>query len=155
MRTKMLHKGKVRKDGKVDKYKCRLVAQGLRIGGLHYTEKYSPTSATASIRMLMVTAAAKAGELRHFDVGQANLKAMSDDEEYIEIPEVPFSGVVGKLNKAIQSLVQAGRCWNIKFCDMTTTKFEQSRAHRCMFRKVVDGVVRNPARGKVQIKGLQ
>ena len=66
--TKMLYKRKIGQDGKVEKYKCRLIAQGSwQVEGVHYTEKYSPTPATSSIRMLLAMAAAKDGELRHFD----------------------------------------------------------------------------------------
>ena len=135
---------KVGQDGKVEKYKCRLVAHGFwQMEGVHYTEKYSPTPATASIRMLLAVAAAKDEELRHFDVEQAFLKADIDEEIYVEIPEEfqEFPGAVGRLNKAIYGLVQAGRCWNNKFCDdMTAIGFEQaSKADPCVFRKVVDG----------------
>ena len=55
--------------------------------GVHYTDKYSPTPATASIQMLLAMAAAKDGELRHFDAEQAFLKADNDEEIYFEIPE--------------------------------------------------------------------
>ena len=48
--------------------------------GERYTEKYSPTPATASIRMLLAMAAAKDGELRHFDAEQAFLKADADEK---------------------------------------------------------------------------
>ncbi|CAN0139877.1 unnamed protein product, partial [Ascophyllum nodosum] len=127
--TKMLYKRKIGQDGKVEKYKCRLIAQGFwQVEGVHYTEKYSPTPSAASIRMLLATAAAKDGELRHFDAEQAFLKADIDEEIYIEIPEEfqKFPGAVGRLNKAIYGLVQAGRCWNNKFCDdMTAIGFEQ------------------------------
>ena len=45
-----------------------------------------------------------------------------------------------QLNKAIYGLVQAGRCWNNKFCDeMTAIGFKQANADPCVFRKVVDG----------------
>ena len=45
-----------------------------------------------------------------------------------------------RLNKVIYGLVQAGRCWNNKFCDdMTAIGFEQAKADPCVFRKVVDG----------------
>ena len=110
--TKMLYKRRIGQDGKVEKYKCRLVAQGFwQVEGVHYTGKYSPTPATASIRMFLAMAAAKDGELRHFDVEQAFLKADIDEEIYIEIPEEfqEFWGAVGRLNKAIYGLVQAGR----------------------------------------------
>ena len=47
---------------------------------------------------------------------------------------------MGRLNKTIYTFVQAGRCWNNKFCDdMTAIGFEQAKADPCVFRKVVDG----------------
>ena len=109
--------------------------------GIRYTEKYSPTPVTTSIRTLLAMAPAKDGELRHFDAEQAFFKANIDEEIYIEIPEEfqEFPGAVGRLNKAIYGLVQAGRCWN-KFCDdMTAIGFEQAKADTYVFRKVVDG----------------
>ena len=125
---KMFYKRKIGQDGKVEKYKCRLLAQGFwQVEGVHYTEKYSPTPATASILMLLAMAAAKDGELRHFDAEQEFLKSDIDEEIYVEIPEEfqEFSGAVGRLNKAIYGLVQAGRCWNNKFCDdITAIGFE-------------------------------
>ena len=85
--TKMLYNRKIGQDSKVEKYKCRRVAQGFwQVEGVHYTEKYSPTPAIASIRMLLAMAAAKDGELRHFDAVEAFLKADIDEEIYIEIP---------------------------------------------------------------------
>ena len=113
--TKMLYKRKIGQNGEVEKYKCRLVAQGFwQVEGIHYTETYSPTPATASIRMLLAMVAAKDGELCHFDAEQAFLKADTDEEIYIRISEEfqEFPGAVGRLNKAIYGLVQAGRCWN-------------------------------------------
>ena len=128
-------------DGKVEKYKCRLVAQRFwQVEGVHYTEKYSPTPATASIRMLLAMAAAKDGELRHFDAEQTFSKADIDEQTYIEIPEEcqEFPGAVGRLNKGIYGVVQMGRCWNNKFCDdMTAIGFEQAKADPCVFHNVV------------------
>ena len=60
--TKMHDKRKIGQDGKVEKYKCQLVAQGFwQVEGVNYTETYSPTPATASIRMYLAMAAAKDG----------------------------------------------------------------------------------------------
>ena len=87
-------------------------------------------------------AAAKGEELRHFNAEQSLLKANIDEEICIETPEgsQEFLGAVGRLNKAIYELIQAGRCWNNKFCDdMTAIRFEQAKADPCVFRKVVDG----------------
>ena len=77
-----------------------------------------------------------------FRRGAGILKADIEEEIYIEIPEEfqEFPGAVGRRNKAIYGLVQAGRYWNNKFCDdMTATGFEQAKADPCVFRKVVDG----------------
>ena len=141
--TKILYKRKFGQDGKVEKYKCLLVARGFwQVEGVHYTKKYSPTPATASIRMLLAMAVTKDRELRHFDAEQAFLKADIDEEIYIEITEEfqEFPGAVGRLNRAIYGLVQAGRCWNNTFCDdMTAIGFEQAKADPCAFGKVVDG----------------
>ena len=69
------------------------------------------------------------------------MKPDIDEEIYIEIPGEfqEFPGAVGRLNKAIYGLVQAGRCWNNKFCDDMAIGFEQAKADPCVFRKVVDG----------------
>ena len=86
-------------------------------------------------------AAAKDGELRHFDAEQTLLNADIDEEIYIEIPQEfqEFPGAVGRLNTTICGLVQAGKGWN-KFCDdMTALEFEQVKAYPCVLRKVVDG----------------
>ncbi|CAM9937371.1 unnamed protein product, partial [Ascophyllum nodosum] len=110
--TKLRYKLKIGQDGEVEQSKCRLVAQGFwQVEGVHYTKKYSPTPATASIRMLLAIAMARDGELRHFDADQAFLKADIDEEICIEIPEEfqEFPGAAGRLNKAIYGLVQAGR----------------------------------------------
>ena len=140
--TKILYKRKIGQDGKVEKYKGRLVAKGFwQVGGVYYTGKYSPTPATASIRMLLAMTAAKDGELRHYDAEQAFVKVDVDEEIYIEIPEAfqEFPGAVRRLNKAIYGFVQAGRGWN-KFCDnMTAIGFEQAKEDPCVFLWVVDG----------------
>ena len=141
--TKMLYKRKSDRTARSRSTSVDLSLKKFRqVEGVHYTEKFSPTPATASIRMLLPMAAATDGELRHFDAEQAFLKVNIDEEICIEIPEEfqEFPGAVGRLNKAIYGLVQAGRCWNNTFCDdMTAIGFEQAKAYPCVFCKVVDG----------------
>ena len=68
--TKTLYKRKIGQDGKVEKYKCRLVAQGFwQVEGVHYTETSSPTPATASIQMVLTMAAAKRRRAAPFQRG--------------------------------------------------------------------------------------
>ena len=66
--TKAFYKQKIDHGGKVEKYYeyiCRLVKRGFRqVEEMHYTETYSPTPATSSIRMLLKIAAAIDRKLR-------------------------------------------------------------------------------------------
>ena len=79
--NKMYCKRKIRQDGEVEKYKCRLVAQEFwQVERLYYTEKYLSTPAAASIRIRLATAGAKDGELCHFKAEQAFLEADIDEE---------------------------------------------------------------------------
>ena len=139
--TEFLCKIKIERDGEVETYKYRLVAQGFwQVEEVHHTDKYSPTPAAALIQMLLATTAAKDGEMRHFDAEQEFLKADIGEEVYIEIPgEYPdFPGAVGLL-KAVYWLVQVRRCRNIKFCDDSMAiGFEQSKSDLRVFRKVAD-----------------
>ena len=81
----------------------------------------------------MTTAAAKDGELRHFNAEEAFLETSVDEEISVqdsrEISGVP--GGMGLLNK-IYRLVQAARYLFNIICD---DKFEQSEANRHVFRK--------------------
>ena len=94
--------------------------------------------------MELATAAVMAIKLRHIDVEQAYLLADVDIEIYIELPEEyrEFPDVVGKLNKAIYGLGQAGRCWNMRQTnDIKVLGFEQSHAYPCVSRKFVAGKI--------------
>ena len=73
---KIICKRKFGKDGRIQEYKCRFVAQGFRqIKGIHYDESSSPTPPQASIRMVLGIAAEKDWELRQLDVDMAYLEA--------------------------------------------------------------------------------
>ncbi|CAM9707136.1 unnamed protein product [Ascophyllum nodosum] len=62
--TKTIFKRKFGKDGQIEKYKCRFVAQVFRqIKGIHYDETSSPTPSQASIRMVLGIVAMKDWEL--------------------------------------------------------------------------------------------
>ena len=57
---KTIFKRKIVKDGRMEKYKYRFVAQGFRqIKTIHYDESSSPTPSQASIRILTRIAAVK------------------------------------------------------------------------------------------------
>ena len=116
--TKTIFKRKIGKDGRIEKYKCRFVAQVFRqIKGIHYDESSSPTPSQASIRMVLGTAAVKDGELRQLDVNMAYLEANVKEELYIELPEDYRNSCdqVGRLQKVMYGLLHAGLLWLKKF----------------------------------------
>ena len=86
--TKTIFKRKIGKDGRIENYKRRFVAQRFRqIKGIHYDESSSPTLSQASIRMVLGIAAVKDWELRQLDVDMAYLETNVKEELYIELPE--------------------------------------------------------------------
>ena len=85
--------------------------------------------------MAFATAAVMDMELFHIDFEQAYLLADVDTEIYIELLEEyrEFPDAVGKLNKNIYGLVQAGRSWNMRLTNnLKTLGFEQSHADPCL-----------------------
>ncbi|CAN0354385.1 unnamed protein product, partial [Ascophyllum nodosum] len=66
--TRTIFKRKIGRDGRIEKYKSRFVAQGFRqIESIQYDESSSPTPSKASIRMVLGIAAVKDWELRQLD----------------------------------------------------------------------------------------
>ena len=133
------------KDGEVEKYKCRFVAQGFRqIPGIHYQESSSPTPAQSSIRMALARMATQNWEGRQLDVEMAYLEADVEEEIYIELPSGyrRSQNQVGRLNKAMYGLVHAGLLWSKKFGQELLRKgFERSQADPCVYRKKREGDV--------------
>ena len=94
--------------------------------------------------MTLATAAVGDIELRHIDFEQAYLLADVDPKIDIELPKEcrEFLEAVGKLNKAIYGLVQAGIFWNMALTNnLKMLGFEQSRDGTCVFRTFVTGKV--------------
>ena len=87
-------------------------------------------------------AAAKDGELCHFNAEWAFLEAGVDEKIYIKIPEEyqEFPGTMRLLNKMVCRLEHAGRCWNSKFCEgITAFRFNQLKADPYVSHKADNG----------------
>ncbi|CAN0297696.1 unnamed protein product, partial [Ascophyllum nodosum] len=135
--TKTIFKQKIGKDGRIEKYNRRFVAQGFRqIKGIHYDESSSPTPSRASIRMVLGIAAMKDWELRQLDVDMAYLEANLPEDYRKSCDQV------GRLQKAVYGLVNAGLLWSKKFsAELTARGFEQCQADPCVFGRVLRGKV--------------
>ena len=133
------------KEGKITKFKARLVARGFtQIREVDYAHSSSPCPSSASIRLVLAVANEKGLPLRHFDVYQAYIRASLNEEMYIKLPGGcgEQSKRTAKLERAIYGLKQSGRKWGHLCADtLIADGFEQCKGDPCIFRKIVDGVV--------------
>ena len=106
----MVYKLKRDADGKISRFKARLVARGFtQVYGTDYLDTYAPVTHLETIRLLFALAAEKDWEIRQIDVKTAYLNGKLDEEIFMEPPEgypVP-EGHVLLLKKALYGLKQA------------------------------------------------
>ena len=110
LNTETVFKQKFGQDGRVEKYKCRFVAQALRqIKGHHYQESSSPTPTQSSIRTALSVMTLLDWEGRQLDVEMAFLEADVAEELYVEFPNGYRNSPkqVGRLEKAMYGLMHA------------------------------------------------
>ena len=102
-------------EGKVDKFKARVVAKGFRqIEGVDYGDTFAPTVRFESIRSLIAMGVAEGWNFDQMDVSTAFLYAELEEETYVEVPEgiSGVEGMVWKLLKCLYGLKQSPRMWN-------------------------------------------
>lgn len=112
---------KVKKDseGRIVKYKARLVARGfVQKQGIDFEEVFAPVARLDTIRLIIALAAQRNWEIHHLDVKSAFLNGELSEEVYVSQPEgFVVKGKehkVYKLSKALYGLRQAPRAWNIR-----------------------------------------
>jgi len=100
-------------EGKLTRYKARLVAQGFnQVPGRDSDETWAPVPNAATTRALFAVAAAMGWEIHHEDVKTAFLNAKMDKEMYIKLPDgVEPEGLeeMCRLNLSLYGTKQAGR----------------------------------------------
>ena len=102
---------KVKKDrlGAIQRYKCRLAAQGFfQVFGQEYTDTYSPVAKFTSIRTLLAITAQLGLQVHQMDVDTAFLNAPIYEDIWVKVPDgTPLAnGDTGiyKLRKALYGL---------------------------------------------------
>ena len=146
LRNKWVFKLKKDNDGKLLKYKARLVVKGFRQKkGIDFDEIFSPVVKMSSIRVVLSLTASLDLELEQLDVKTAFLHGDLNEEIYMSQPEgFEVKGkehMVCKLKKSLYGLKQAPRQWYKKFDSfMVSHEYKRTDAYHCVyFRKFTDG----------------
>ncbi|CAI7868977.1 unnamed protein product [Closterium sp. NIES-53] len=115
--SKWLFKIKSDADGKIERYKSRLVAKGYQQKEkVDYKELFAPVVKPTTLRTLLAGAAIKGWVVKQMDVTTAFLNGVLEEEIFMAQPEGfdDGSGRVLKLKKALYGLKQASRQWYLK-----------------------------------------
>ncbi|CAI7907442.1 unnamed protein product [Closterium sp. NIES-53] len=110
--SKWLFKIKSDADGKIERYKSRLVAKGYQQKEkVEYKELFAPVMKPTTLRTLLAGAAIKRWVVKHMDVTTAFLNGVLEKEIFMAQPEGfdDGSGRVLRLKKALYGLKQAPR----------------------------------------------
>ncbi|CAI7846443.1 unnamed protein product [Closterium sp. NIES-54] len=115
--SKWLFKIKSDADGKIERYKSRLVAKGYQQKAkVDYKELFAPVVKPTTLRTLLAGAAIKGWVVKQMDVTTAFLNGVLEEEIFMTQPEgfEDGSGRVFNMKKALYGLKQASRQWYLK-----------------------------------------
>ena len=131
----------------ITKAKARLVARGFgQRHGIDFFETFAATASVSSIKVAIATAVQSGWPLFHPDVEQAFVKAPLDFDVFMKPPSGCGSKTaqVVRLNRALYGVKQVGCQWVAHLCKTMVDEhdMEQCKSDPCVFRKVVDGVVK-------------
>ncbi|CAI7855734.1 unnamed protein product [Closterium sp. NIES-53] len=119
--SKWLFKIKSDDDGKIERYKSRLVAKGYQQKEkVDYKEFFAPVVKPTTLRTLLAGATIKGWVVKQMDVTTAFLNGVLEEEIFMAQPEGfdDGSGRVWKLKKALYRIKQAPRQWYLKMREL-------------------------------------
>ena len=136
---KWIFKIKRGSDGKIDKYKARLVAQGYsQKFGVDYDEVFAPVVKQTTLRTFLTVAGMLKYTVRQYDIKTAFLNGVIEEEIYMRQPpgyEESSENLVCKLEKSLYGLKQSARCWNTKLVNVLKQKgYIQGEADPCLLK---------------------
>ena len=101
--TRFVYKVKGDKDGNLDRFKARLVAQGFRQDPFQIGETFAPTGSLSTLRSLLAYTAEAGLHIHQMDFKTAFLQADLRNDVFISLPPEAGEGkgLIYKLNKAI------------------------------------------------------
>ncbi|KAJ3476999.1 hypothetical protein NLI96_g10770 [Meripilus lineatus] len=141
--SRVVYREKHDGEGKIDKFKVRIVAKGFsQVPGRDFNPLFVSSSVfrTTTLRTLLSLVAHEDWEIHQVDVVGAYLQGDLDEEIYMEVPEgVEEEGKTEgtwwwKLLKALYGLKQAGRQWKKKLDEvMKEFGFTKAVADECLY----------------------
>jgi hypothetical protein len=147
--TKWVFKYKLDGQGKVIRYKSRVVVQGwAQREGIDYNETFAPVARYGSVRLLLAIAAAKGWDVEQLDVKTAFLHGEIDMPDiYVKQPKgfvkKGQESKVYRLLRSLYGLKQAPRIFN-QVVHAAFTKnlgFTQSKRDPCVYSKITEDEV--------------
>ena len=139
IRWEWVFKLKHAKDGTLERFKARLVANGYaQKYGMDYDETFSPVVRFFSIRFLLAYGVQNDMLIHQMDVETAFLNGKLDEETYMQQPDGYVKPgeehLVCKLEMSLYGLKQSSRCWNkaSREC-FEKLDFTQALADPCVF----------------------
>lgn len=141
--SKWIYKIKTDADGKVNRFKARLVAQGFsQKFGTDYDQVFAPVARQTTFRILLSVASKERLQVHHLDVKTAFLNGKLTETIYMKQPpgfEDDNKQLVCKLKKSIYGLKQAAKSWNDTIHQfLTKIGFMQSKADQCLYTKRIN-----------------
>ena len=139
VRSMWLCRHKFGADGKLSRYKARLVANGKSQElGLDYDETFSLVVKPATMRLVLELSLSRKWPIRQLDVKNAFLHGTLDETVYMHQPPgfrdqtKPIHACL--LKQSIYGLKQSPRAWNQRFAQYATqVGFTQSKADPSLF----------------------
>ena len=144
--SKWAFKKKTNAEGKVEKYKARLVEKGYsQVPGIDFDDIFSPVAKVASIRLLLSVDATFDFVVEQMDVKTTFFHGYLEEEIYMKQPEgfavKDNKELVCKLKKSLYGLKQSPRMWYKKFDTFIRgLGFTKSKAYHCVYFKWMEGL---------------
>ena len=141
LRCHLIFTVKRKHDGSIDKFKCRLVADGnTQKWGIDFNRVFSTVAKLSTLRLVLTLAAAHDYNLTSADIRQAYLQASLTEDIYMRVPpglpahDADGHELVVKLRRSLYGLKQAGREWFQLFSStILHYGFSQSSIDTCLF----------------------
>ena len=141
---KWVFKIKRNENGDIERYKCRLVAQGFsQTQGIDYDETFAPVARFNTIRSLLAMAVNRGVIIEQMDVVTAFLNGELKEEIFMSQPpgfvEKGKEELVCRLKRSLYGLKQSSRCWYDELrVYLTEIEFQQCTSEPCVFYRWQD-----------------